>query len=329
MVAGFGTNYEPKDRKLVPGKLTAFRKFRFKPRPAFETVGAGQEWTNFASGLTPWKGLTPRGWQAMGDMAVRYGNDYAAMYYGANEWKPCLTAAGYGNVAYGPGEHEASCAHWFFKTVFNRLDYHTAPDPNCTCGFWAYYTPDQIDTGCGNDWMATAAVEVWGDVVLGEKGVRAQKMQIVGLLAPTELTQAPIEVVQAWHKMVGELSVPQYWNRAEFLEFHPRQDVSELIPKKPKPPQFPYVADGSAVSTINRMQLWQYLSTTTTNVVSTGTTSAYMPTYTYLPSTYVMDNCCICNYTVQGQTQEDADKLMAKHTIDCHMDLKGTSATNP
>lgn len=331
MVSGFGTSYEPKDRKLIPGRLTAFRKFRFRPRPVFDGGTAIQEWTNFTTGAKPWERMPSRTWQMMGELSIRKGIEYAQRYYGANDWQPCLTAAGYGNVVYGAGEYEAVCATSYFKDR-DEWDFHDAPQEDCSCGFWAYYTPEKIDTGNGNEWMATAAVEVWGDVVLGEKGVRAQKMRIVGLVAPKELLEAPIEIVQAWHKVVGELGVPQYWNRAEFLEFHPPQDVSELLPKRPEPPEYPYLNnDGAYVSTINRRQLWQYFSSMTTSAVGSNAlyTASPVPTYSFLPSTYVEDACCVCKYKVTGKTQKDADKLMASHMLDKHMDWKGTSGTNP
>lgn len=332
MVNGFGTNYEPKDQKLVPGKLTAFRKFRFKPRPAFEIDSADAEWRCFADGAAPWSRMSAHRWQRMGDILARHGEMYADAYYGANEWKPCLTAAGYGNYAYGPGEHTAVCSSSFFHEP-HEWDYHEAPKSDCTCGFWAYYTPDQIDTGCGNDWMATAAVEVWGDVVLGEKGVRAQKMQIVGLMVPKEVTETEqISIVQAWHKVVGELGVPQYGNRAEFLEFHPPQDVSELLPKRPPVPDYPYpITDGSyTVSAGNRWQFLQQFSISGRPSVYGAPGGTY--TYTYAPyAPSFVEFCCICMHKVEGRTQKDVDRLMAVHTITDHMGGGGitTSSTNP
>jgi hypothetical protein len=332
MVNGFGTNYEPKDRKLIPGKLIAFRKFRFKPRPAFEFDSVGAEWNGFIAGVEPWSLMPPIRWQKMGYMLASYGKAYAEMYFGANEWKPCLTAAGYGNVVYGPGEHEAVCSSSFFHKK-DEWDYHTAPKDDCTCGFWAYYTPDQIDTGCGNDWMATAAVEVWGDIVLGEKGVRAQKMKIVGLLVPREVVAADnIDIVQAWHKVVGELKVPQYWNRAEFLEFHPKQDVSELLPKRPPAPEYPYTHEfQSFSSTYNR---WLNMQQFTKQFSVNGNPALYgtpVTAYTYTPYVpSVVEFCCVCKYRVEGRTQKDVDRMMAVHTITDHFkDATTTSTTNP
>jgi hypothetical protein len=64
-------------------------------------------------------------------------------------------------------------------------------DPNCSCGFYAYqrgsndyYRPNHT-TGSGN---VQAVVRGYGKVVLGTRGFRAQKAQIVAICMPADVT---------------------------------------------------------------------------------------------------------------------------------------------
>jgi hypothetical protein len=153
------------------------------------------------------------------------------MYYGGPQWEPCLTATSYGHVVYTAGEHTAYCALNFYPEAAT----HRAPKQGCSCGHWCYYTPDKIDIGNTGEWTSLAAVQVWGDIVPGTKGVRAEKMQIVGVLPPDELMPgAASPIVNAWREVVAKLGVKQYRSLAELLKAHPPQDVSGLIPKEPE-----------------------------------------------------------------------------------------------
>lgn len=62
---------------------------------------------------------------------------------------------------------------------------HPAPDPGCKCGFYASYDPgtdfypSKSWGGVGTGVIVRAVVEMSGRVVMGSRGVRAEKMKIV------------------------------------------------------------------------------------------------------------------------------------------------------
>lgn len=58
--------------------------------------------------------------------------------------------------------------------------YHPVPDPKCSCGFWAYNHPSWIiDRWVGIDMFeAVSTVLLTGRIVVGERGYRAQFMQL-------------------------------------------------------------------------------------------------------------------------------------------------------
>ena len=73
-------------------------------------------------------------------------------------------------------------------------DVHSAPNRKCRCGFYAHYDP-QEDFYAGTYWywqdkylwqnaaLVKAVVELSGRVVMGTKGVRAERMKIVAISA--------------------------------------------------------------------------------------------------------------------------------------------------
>jgi hypothetical protein len=219
VVRGFGTVGEPIAKKVYPGKFTAYRRFRFTPAPiSVLSSRIGEAWNYFAVDgvFASWEHLaTFREIQNMTpEMLIRQ--------FGDGTWNPSLTATNYNGFAYKAGENVASCV----------ISVHPAPQANCTCGFWAYNTVRETGTtGSGTSWTALAAVEVWGDVVRGTKGVRAEKMQIVGLQPPEELSRVlELPIVKAWQQLTTDLHVPVYASVAELLEFHPPEDVSDQLP---------------------------------------------------------------------------------------------------
>lgn len=338
-VGGFGANSgEIKDQKLIPEKLMAYRMFRFRPHPTNATLS--MSWGHYVENPL------------------------------SDDWRPCLTAAAFPEVAYDqPILHTATCqrdqsqqmyyhrVHQMLQTqnVYAGVDEygvplrHAAPGPTCACGFWAYYTPEVIDTGNGNEWMALAAVKVQGNVVLGEKGVRAEKMEIAALQPPAELMNSPKLVWDAWNKLTQKLKVPYFWSKAELVEFFPPQDVSELIPKPDPAPDFPYdYRNGSYYRlllarqraaleaqqqlqqhrqhgqwTINAPQPMYY-----TNTSNQFTVTPPEPAPTESPfskavrsindETHYQNVCCVCSYTLVALTQEAADKALAVHILEQH-----------
>jgi hypothetical protein len=93
-----------------------------------------------------------------------------------------LTAVANG-YAWSPGVNRAECFHTRLNRLlgFRGYDYeakrHSLAD--CTCGFYAYYTPLHMPLGA-----VRGVVRYSGECVLGTKGVRAEKAEIVALIRP-------------------------------------------------------------------------------------------------------------------------------------------------
>jgi hypothetical protein len=85
----------------------------------------------------------------------------------------------YDGQAIGTGDRLAVCRGWL-----DTVDKHPAPQESCYCGWYAWYTPENVNNfGSGND-AVDAVVEASGRVVMADKGFRAQKIRIVALTTP-------------------------------------------------------------------------------------------------------------------------------------------------
>lgn len=300
-VGGFGAiRGEVKDRKMIPDELTAYRMFRFRPRPSINK--ADVEWVSYMAGENV-------------------------------PFSPCLSAASFRSMVYDrPGSYLALCerddtarinlyrALSSQPTEFLGQGAHIAPGENCTCGFWAYYTPEVVDTGCGFEWMALAAVKVWGDVVLGDKGVRAQQMEIVGLQPPKDLMDAPAEVMDAWTRLTAKLAVPYYWSKGELLRFHPPQDVSELLPKPPEPPVHPYPDMIEALRYTTRAMgpSWTTAVTTSNQLYWSASNPSPYTVSGYGSTTIYENRCCVCGYVLAATSVGQLDAALAEHILNNH-----------
>lgn len=317
-VSGFGANSgEIKEQKVIPDKLITYRMFRFAPQL---NSNPKHSWGSFAR--EPSRG----------------------------GWSPTLTPASYNMLGYDrPGVYTAMCQRTkgpqfsysnyrvrLMDDVYVGEGAHRAPEKTCTCGFWAYYTPEVVDTGNSMEWMALAAVNVWGDVVLGDKGVRAEMMEIVGLQIPQELHDADAAIVDAWIGLCAKLQVPYYWAKSELVKFHPPQDVSELIPKQPPPPEYSYEFAYERLQllreALNQQQTyqsipaaqrqWLYtspsLQTYTTN--TTNPTAPTLPVYVPPPVTF-KEVCCVCGFTINTHDKGLAEKTLAEHILGVHPEM--------
>jgi hypothetical protein len=229
MVEGFATGLEAGETRLFPGKLTVYRKFQFLPRAQYCSPDGSSEWIKYA-GNTP-----PTYWEdfpVCQEKAKLYDRAYMDSIYGAPRWKPVLTGTTQSHIAYGPGEHTAHC-----ELLTCQKSRHAAPCETCGCGFWAYY--DVKDTGnIGRSDIGTAvltvlaAVDVWGTVIRGTKGVRAEKMQIVGVQEPVGFFDWSRNglgraIDAAWNGLRQELGVPQYTTVRDLVAAHPPQGIPD------------------------------------------------------------------------------------------------------
>lgn len=95
---------------------------------------------------------------------------------------------------------------------------HLAPDPACTCGFYAYGHPHWVEHQYVYGWsmLVLAAVQCSGRLIAGTKGVRAERMQIVGCFVSRT---APSEVVALLRANCPDVRF--YRTRSELLASHP------------------------------------------------------------------------------------------------------------
>jgi hypothetical protein len=312
MVYGFAAEAgeHSSDVQVYPNKLTAFRRFRFRPRPAYSPPrGWNGEWADFADGNEPVVQM-PSDVSFLSLNDPRKVKERNELYHGKPQWEPCLTATSYGHVVYTAGAHTAYCAQNFYQE--NAV--HRAPQKGCSCGYWCYYTPDYAtDIGTSTAWTCLAAVEVWGDIVPGTKGVRAEHMQIVGILPPAELLGTVYPVVKAWQEVLAGLHVPQYGGLGELLEFHPPQDVSGLIPKEPErstvPYELTYSPGQSFLGTWNSGLSW--------SITHPAASYYSIPVPLYVPQ--YSDSCSLCSYAFTARTQADLDRLVGTHYTTVHL----------
>ncbi|MFQ5968530.1 MAG: hypothetical protein ACE5MI_13125 [Acidimicrobiia bacterium] len=138
-----------------------------------ESLAASEDWEPSASG-----GVTSRaeplltiepfvGWRRWS--VVPYGKQYA----------PVLASTILGH-RWGESRHRAFCTPLDNEEPPTQT--HRAPDPDCTCGVYAYKGPlSEIWSGIGL--WAEGHVMLWGRVLEGRLGYRAEQAQIMAPLS--------------------------------------------------------------------------------------------------------------------------------------------------
>lgn len=132
------------------------------------------------------------------------------------------------DVAWSPGTNIADCRDSYRTQHFR----HSAPQIDCTCGFYAVYEPHHIPhyNGC----EIYAVIEASGKIVLGTRGFRAQKARIVAA------TLVPLQVSRYGGSYTHEIlnGIARTYNISTFTSYddmiaaYPPEDVSELVPKE-------------------------------------------------------------------------------------------------
>lgn len=101
---------------------------------------------------------------------------------------------------------------------------HQAPDPHCTCGFYAYFSPGWVYGG-----SVAAVVSLWGQTIVGSRGVRAQHARIEAVCAPSDVPDEVVERMRA-----------AYPHAAIYRELRLMIDAHPLTPRRglrrPAPP---------------------------------------------------------------------------------------------
>jgi hypothetical protein len=97
---------------------------------------------------------------------------------------------------------------------------HEAPDPDCTCGFYATYQPSS-NGGHFFAYPVAGIIEASGRIILGTKGFRAQRTRIVALMNTAPYSRDAAEMYD----------VPLFGSSQEALEAFPPHDISEISPE--------------------------------------------------------------------------------------------------
>ncbi len=75
-------------------------------------------------------------------------------------------------------------------------EYHVAPEPTCTCGYYAYANAENT-TEQAHARHVLAVISCWGKVIAGTRGVRAQHARIEALwmsdVVPADLAKSVVE----------------------------------------------------------------------------------------------------------------------------------------
>lgn len=127
-----------------------------------------------------------------------------------------LTDAG-GHDPWPTETHSAKC---------NRKREHLSPDPDCTCGFYAYGNRSWVQGYGPYAWshLVLAAVHCSGRLVAGEKGLRAQKMRLKACYINKA---APREVLERLRSHYPEVEF--FTSRKALLAAYPETTLSTYL----------------------------------------------------------------------------------------------------
>lgn len=166
-----------------------------------------------------------------------------------------LHAIAYTAFIWRPGENVASCAakqhaedcpgksarsflhiHWDVSScppcqAAQTCECPSCPEPlsrpdECGCGFYAYTNSTCLGGTYGNNGAVNGVISGYGKTVLGSKGFRCEKAEIVGL--HVRKTAANRDRVTAQLRRLYD--VPIYANKHELLNTHPLSEPPVISP---------------------------------------------------------------------------------------------------
>lgn len=118
-------------------------------------------------------------------------------------------------MPWGPGQNEARCYRLMpFEVLLSRtpsfpIQGHRVPEPECTCGFYAYFGGVQTYPGPTEfSPFVFGVIEAFGRVLIGTQGFRAEKARILALTSfyPAEMLRryGNIPMFDNFGKMIAE-----------------------------------------------------------------------------------------------------------------------------
>jgi hypothetical protein len=106
-------------------------------------------------------------------------------------------------------------------------DVHAAPEPDCTCGFYAYGT-EEATTEQLRARHVLVVVACWGRVIAGTRGIRAQHGRIEAVWLSAAVPEPLISLVRSRYP-----SAVIYRDRAAMLAEHPPTELDCYEPATP------------------------------------------------------------------------------------------------
>jgi hypothetical protein len=100
---------------------------------------------------------------------------------------------------------------------------HRAPERECHCGIYAWYSPADARTFSAE---VFGVVEASGVVMLGTRGFRAERARIAAVATRNRRVAAAC----------GDAGIPVYRRRRDLITDHPPDDVSTLVGDEPPSP---------------------------------------------------------------------------------------------
>jgi hypothetical protein len=117
----------------------------------------------------------------------------------------------FSDVPWRDGENTADCR---FRTA-DAPPRHPAPDPECSCGFYAYGSADAAHE-YPHARHVLASVACWGRVIAGTRGLRAERCRIEALWFSESVPADLVELVRAAYPAAA-----LYRDRARMVAEHP------------------------------------------------------------------------------------------------------------
>jgi hypothetical protein len=118
----------------------------------------------------------------------------------------------FSDAAWVEGPNTARCMHLRSP---DDAPAHAAPNPECTCGFYAYGS-DAASAEHPHGRHVLAVVACWGRVIAGTRGLRAEHCRIEALWLSGTVPEHLVALVRERHP-----SIPLYRDRARMLADHP------------------------------------------------------------------------------------------------------------
>lgn len=124
------------------------------------------------------------------------------------------------DVVWTPDTVQGATCHTNAQRVALEHEKHAAPESDCRCGCYAYYSTQEQDRHGGVSPAVQpvgAVVSAWGDVVLHDVGFRAEYMQVEAIVMLGDVEEyhlatgsdlTPAELVQSWHQLAERYAVP-------------------------------------------------------------------------------------------------------------------------